>query len=757
MNTRKSGDSEMLKERQALLQLFIEHTPAAVAMCDREMRYLAYSRRWITDYGLPDEDLVGRCHYDVFPDIPDQWKAEYQRCLSGETIEKHEEIFPRADGSIDWVRRDLVPWADSSGQIGGLIMFTEVITERKRAEEILRKSEEKFAKIFHSNPHSITISTLEDGRYMDVNEAFCRITGWSRKELIGRTSRDIGLWKDPGDRVKALKILEKSGNLRNFDVSFMNRAREEIAVLWSAEIIELEGRKYLISVITDISDRKRAEEALRESEEQYRVLVENANDAIFIAQDGKLTFSNPRTLDLIGYSAAEIEKALFVDFIHPEDRELVLKNYEKRLKGEELPSTYPFRVVTKSGEIRVVQINAIRIEWKGNPASLNFLRDITELKKLEEQLVESNKMEAIGILAGGIAHDFNNLLMGIQGNASLLLLDLPPGHPHFEPLKHIEQHVQNAARITRQLLGFARGGKYEVKPTDLNQLLRNCAELFGRTKKEIRIHEKYREEIKVVEVDRAQLEQVMLNIFVNAWQAMPDGGDLFIQTENVTLAQDYTRAFQANGGPYVKVSITDTGIGMDEDIKQRIFEPFFTTKKMGRGTGLGLASAYGIIKNHGGFITVSSEKGKGTTFLIYLPVSGKKVREETIVPQHIPQGSETILFVDDEEVILEVGVNMLETLGYRVISANTGDEAVSIFKEKGDEIGLVLLDMIMPGMGGGEVFDAIRFIDPHAKVLLSSGYSLDGQAKDILDRGCNGFIQKPFDIKQLSRKIREIL
>ncbi len=757
MNTREAVGNGALQERRELLRLFVKHTPAAVAMCDRDMRYLAYSRRWVTDFGLLEEDLIGKCHYDVFSDVPEHWKDEHRRCFSGEVIEKQEEIYPRADGRVDWVQRDLVPWRDESGHIGGLIMFVGVITKRKQVEESLRKSEEKFAKIFRSNPHSITISTLEDGRYLDVNEAFCRISKWSREELLGRTSMEIGLWKDPGKRVEALRILGKSGRLRNFDVIFLNREGEEIAILWSAEVIELEGRKYLISVITDISDRKRAEQALRESEEKYRILVENANDAIFIAQDGRVKFPNPRTLDLIGYTSEEVEKKQFVDFIHPEDRKLVVENYGKRLMGEELPSTYAFRVLTKSGEIRTVQINAIRIEWEGKPASLNFLRDITDLKKLEEQLLESQKMEAVGMLAGGIAHDFNNLLMGIQGNASLMLLDLSPGHPYFEPLKHIEQHVQSAASITNQLLGFAKGGKYEVKATALNQLLGKCAQLFGRTKKEIRIHEKYQEDLWTTEVDRAQLEQVVLNIFVNAWQAMPGGGDLFIQTENVTLAEDYTRSFQVNEGRYVKVSITDTGIGMDEDTKQRVFEPFFTTKEMKRGTGLGLASAYGIIRNHGGFITVYTEKEMGTTFSIYLPASEKQVREERTVAQDIPRGTQTILLVDDEEVILEVAAGMLETLGYRVISANSGKEALRVFEERRDQINLVLLDMIMPGMGGGEVFDAIRSIDADAKVLLASGYSLNGQAREILDRGCNGFIQKPFDIKRLSRKVREIL
>ncbi len=391
------------------------------------------------------------------------------------------------------------------------------------------------------------------------------------------------------------------------------------------------------------------------------------------------------------------------------------------------------------------------------PAVQGVLRDVTEQERLEQQLQQARKMEAIGSLAGGIAHDFNNLLMGIQGNASLMLLHVNTSHPHYEKLKNIEKYVENGADLTKQLLGFARGGKYEVQPTDPNDLVKKSSDMFGRTKKEISIHPKYQEGIWTVEVDRGQIEQVLLNLYVNAWQAMPGGGELYLQTENVMLDEDDVKLYDVALGKYVKISLADTGVGMDETTQRRIFDPFFTTKEMGRGTGLGLASAYGIIQNHGGFINVYSEKGVGTTFNIYLPASEKEVMEDKIVSEEVLKGTETVLLVDDEEMITEAGGELLAEMGYRVLIARSGKEAIELYKKNREEIDLVILDMIMPVTGGGETYDRLKEANPDTKVLLSSGYSINGEASEILDRGCNGFIQKPFNVKKLSQKIREIL
>jgi len=398
-------------------------------------------------------------------------------------------------------------------------------------------------------------------------------------------------------------------------------------------------------------------------------------------------------------------------------------------------------------------------------AIVEVVQDITERKRMEEekkkleaQLQQAQRMEAIGTLAGGIAHDFNNLLMGIQGYTSLMLLRINSDHAHFEDLKRIEAAVEKGADLTRQLLGFARGGKYEVKATDPNVFIEKNLGMFGRTRKEIRIHKKYQKDVWPVEVDQGQIDQVLLNLYVNAWQAMPGGGDLYIETSNVVLDKDYTSPFGVKAGNYVKISLTDTGVGMDDATQKRIFEPFFTTREMGRGTGLSLASAYGIIKNHGGIINVYSEKGKGATFDIYLPVSEKEIETEEKKPaDEILRGTETVLLVDDEDMVLGVGEKILRAMGYKVLLAASGKEAVEAYKKHKDEINLVILDMIMPNMGGSEVYDIMREINPAVRVLLSSGYSITGQAAGILERGCDGFIQKPFDIKALSHKIREIL
>ncbi len=390
--------------------------------------------------------------------------------------------------------------------------------------------------------------------------------------------------------------------------------------------------------------------------------------------------------------------------------------------------------------------------------------DLTEKKRaeeerfrLEEKLREVDKFKAIGTLAGGIAHDFNNLLMGIQGRTSLIAVGMAPEDPHQEHLRAIEEHIRSAANLTKQLLGLARGGKYQTRPIDLNELVLDSALMFGRTRKEIVIHRQLQPTPLVVEADRNQLDQVLLNIFVNAWQAMPDGGAIYLETAVTELDESVRAAHDIAPGLYAKLSITDTGCGMDEATRQQVFDPFFTTKDKQRGTGLGLASVYGIIKNHGGLVTVYSEVGHGTTFTIHLPLSDKDAHTEYPRSEELRQGSGTILLVDDEEMILDVGQAMLTALGYQAVIANGGERALELLADEGYRFDLAIVDLIMPGLDGGKVFDTIRAIQPDLPVILCSGYSINGQATAIMARGCRAFIQKPFNIKELSIILQQIL
>ena len=517
-----------------------------------------------------------------------------------------------------------------------------------------------------------------------------------------------------------------------------------------------------------VNKRKAADDALRESQEKYRTILESIEEGCFETDiDGNLTFFSNPFLKTLGYSRDELRGRNTSRYTSPDTAEKMNRITERLKETGKPENVADYDVIRKDGSNVSLELSVSLLkDQDGLPMGYRgILRDVSERKKTEEekhkletQLQQAQKMESIGTLAGGIAHDFNNILMGIQGNASLMLLKIDSEHPNHEKIKNIEKYVQNGTALTKQLLGFARRGKYLLKATDLNEIIDKSSSLFARTKKEIRIHTDLYEDLWTAEVDRGQIDQVLLNLYVNAWQAMSNGGDLYLQTENVILDRSYIKPYTVEPGRYAKISVSDTGVGIDKETQERIFEPFFTTKEMGRGTGLGLASVYGIIKSHGGYINVYSEKERGTVFTIYLPASAKEVlRDEEGSPAMLVKGTGTILLIDDEKMILEVGLELLEELGYTVLSAMSGQEAIDVFQKDQDNIDLVIMDMIMPGMGGGETFDRLKEINPEVKVLLSSGYSINGQATKIIRRGCDGFIQKPFNMNQLAEKIQKIL
>jgi PAS domain S-box-containing protein len=507
--------------------------------------------------------------------------------------------------------------------------------------------------------------------------------------------------------------------------------------------------------------------ALQESKERYRNILDNIQESYFeMSLAGDFTFFNDSLIEITGYPRDELMGMNNREYTSKETAKEMYTIFNQVYRTGEPAEINEYEILIKGGEARTLELSTnLMKDQDDRPVGFRGIaRDVTERlkaekerKQLEAQLQQAQKMETIGTLAGGIAHDFNNLLQGIQGRVSLMLMGTASSHPHFEHLNGIADYVEGGANLTRQLLGFARGGKYEVKTTDLNELINNQNQMFGRTKKEITIREKYEENLWSTEVDRRQIEQVLMNLYVNALQAMPYGGDIYVQTENIIIDENYIKPYMIKPGKYIKTSVTDTGVGMDKATQKRIFDPFFTTKEMGRGTGLGLASVYGIVKNHDGFINVYSEKGEGTTFNFYLPTSEEEIVDEKELAEDILKGSETVLLVDDEDMIIDVGKPILEQMGYNVLTATGGKEALDIYEKKKQEIGIVILDMIMPGIGGGDTYDRLKELNPDIKVLLSSGYSITGQATKILERGCDGFIQKPFNVMGLSRKIRGIL
>jgi|GEM_PF-143923 len=665
----------------------------------------------------------------------------------------------RRDGSEIWVEDHGRYIHDEQGSILIHEGTLRDVTERVRAEETIRKSEERYRTIFE-NTATANIIVAEDTTILLANGNFEQLTGYTRQELEGKIR-----WTDFVVTEELERMIEYHRARRSEPGSapsvyeFKARIRSgEVRNLFMSVSMIPDTRESVASII-DMTERKYAEDALKQSEERFRDLASLLPETVFETDEkGRFTFVNQISLERFGYTREEVDRGMNVlDVIAPEDHEKTIANYWKSMEGAPL-GLKEYTALRKDGSTFPVLIHTTAIYREGKAVGLRgFLIDVTEKKTLEQQLMRAQKLEAIGTLAGGIAHDFNNLLMGILGNVSLMLMHFEEAHPFHDRLKSMEEYVQRGSDLTKQLLGFARGGKYEVKATDLGEFTRRSAEMFGRTKREIRIHHKAPRDLWSVEVDRGQMEQVLLNLFVNAWQAMPGGGDLYLSVENVELSDEEVNPYGIDPGRFVKLTVTDTGVGMDEVTRARIFEPFFSTKERGRGTGLGLASVYGIVKNHGGFILVESEKDIGTSFMVYLPISDKEIVYETQESDKVHKGRETVLLVDDEEMIVEVGAQMLEALGYKVLSANGGRQGLQIFDQHKGDIDLVILDMIMPDLGGKETFEALRRQNSTVKVLLSSGYSLDGQAKEIMARGCKGFIQKPFTMAELSKRIRDIL
>jgi len=575
---------------------------------------------------------------------------------------------------------------DVSTDVPEKIMGSKGVYKREITRELI-SAKGHLEKIL-SNISNGIMELAPEGRIVYANTAAISLMGLSEEALLG--SKFIELINE-ADRQRVedfIAVTNDDSEKVNLEVPLVINGRH---VALSMVPIGVNGNASIMVVLNDITEVLKAETILKREHqalERQRLtqIIDFLPDATMVIDlEGRVIAWNRAIEKMTGVKARDIlgkgdyeyaipfygeRRPVLIDLVGQWNEEIEEKYQYVKKAGESLISE-TFDSLVKPGGFLWNKASLLYDSSGEVIGAIESIRDITDMKKLEARLQQAQKMEAMGTLAGGIAHDFNNLLMAIQGHASITLMNKDSSHPDFEHLRGIEGHVESAVSLTRQLLGFARGGKYEVKPTDLNALIQKQNEMFGRTRKEITINSRYDENLWSVEIDRGQIEQVLLNLYVNAWQAMPEGGHLYLETENVVIGADYVKQFSVEPGQYVKISVRDTGVGMDKETREKIFDPFFTTKEIGRGTGLGLASVYGIIKNHSGFINVYSEKGHGSVFNVYLPASEKKVIEEKSHTGEILSGAETILFVDDEEMIVEIAEELLGRLGYQILTAGS--------------------------------------------------------------------------------------
>ena len=516
-------------------------------------------------------------------------------------------------------------------------------------------------------------------------------------------------------------------------------------------------------LLAEIAERKRVEDMLRLTQ----FSVDHAGDpAFWMGPDARFIYVNDTACSSLGYSREEL-LSMAVHDIDPNFPAAAWPEHwqEVRRKGTFIVES---QHRTREGRVFPVEITVNYLEFEGKEYNCAFARDISERKEAEKekermqvQLRQAQKMEAVGTLAGGIAHDFNNLLQAVQGYAQLLLFKKDGDDDGQRELKQIVRAAERGAELTQQLLTFSRKIESELQPINFNREVENVRLLLERTiPKMIEVEFHLAEDLKMVNADPGQVEQILMNLAVNAKDAMPDGGKLIVETANVILDKDYCKIHRvANPGSYVQLTVTDTGHGIDKMTIEHIFEPFYTTKETGKGTGLGLATVYGIVKSHNGHIVCYSEPDEGTTFKIYLPTidytqEARKAEEHPTEPEG---GSETMLLVDDEEPIRGLGTQILEEFGYTVLTAADGESALQLYREEQEKIDLVILDLIMPGMGGKLCLVELLKIDLEAKVAIASGYSPDGPTKEILQNGAKGFISKPYDLRQMLKVVREVL
>ncbi len=735
----------------------------AIHVVDADLRFVLFNRRfkkWNEELGL-ETNVIGRSLSEIFPFLSRGVFDEYDHVFNtGKTLVTEERTVVAGKHLITETRKIPVFEGD---RVARIVTAVRDVTEQQRAHDALIESEERYRGLFE-NATDLVCAFDREGRFTNVSRSAERLIGFANTELIGVIFLNHIVRRDRRRVVRAVqRVFETGEPLRDFPVEVI--VKDGSRKQFEMSIGPQRKGKTIIGVVgsaRDVTARKEAEEALRQSEERFREMAELLPEIVCeIDAQGMLTYVNQQGFAMTGYTQEDFEKGFFVvDLFVPEAREIVKHNMDRVLSGEWV-EMHEYLAQRKDGSVFPIIVHVAPIIQDGQRVGLRgIVIDISGRIRLEEQLRHAVKMEAVGQLAGGIAHDFNNLLTGILGHANMLKLRVEPGSFAYDAAKTMEGAAERAVELTKQMLGFARRGKHQILPVDLHRTIYDVVTLLSRTiDKSIRISVQLDARNATIMGDPGQLEQILVNLAINARDAMPRGGDLVFRTESMSLDSDFCGMhMMETPGEYLVITVKDTGSGIPAEIRDRIFEPFFTTKTKGEGTGMGLAMVYGIVKNHGGTIQVQSEGSNGATFQVYLPLT-----EELPIEQGdrgndtVVHGTGRILVVDDEEIVRTTILEMLQVLGYQAVGVSGGEEAVEYYRVHGSRIDLILIDLVMPGMGGRECFRHLREIDPKVCAVLTTGYGMDGKVQEIIDEGMQGFLQKPYRLKDLGTKLHEAM
>lgn len=639
-----------------------------------------------------------------------------------------------------------------------LRQWSQHIEERiETGTKKLLEKEHQYYTLFEGSNDGILVHDLE-GRVLEINGAACRLLGYEREELIDAYWKDLVPEEYIPEQIQFFSRAVSKEKLIPLETLLARKNGTTFQSELSSRRVRFRGKEAIQTFIRDISIRKSLIDSLRDSKKKYQALVESSLLGVFIIQDGSIQFVNQMFETMTGYNRDELYQRNFFDLIVPEDRGMVKLRETQREAGEDIPEQYEVQFMRKGQGKWWGEMRARSVVLEGKSVILGNVVDITQRKQLEIRLLETQKMESIGTLAGGIAHDFNNLLGGILGYASLILSEMPKDHEYHDDVYTIAETAKRAADLTNRLLAFARGGKYRVTVIQPNRIIHDILGILSHSlKRNVAIETNLSQKVWSFKGDSQQVHQALMNVCINSGEAMLNGGRLNIKTNNVTIDDDVeAMKLGLSPGEYVCITFKDTGVGMDENTKARIFEPFFTTKPSREGGGLGLAVVYGTVKNHQGSITVESALGHGTEVRIFFPRIEQETVKAKIEINDDDRNYKTVLLVDDESVIRQVAQRMLEKGGYRVILANNGKEAIDLYEANANRIDVIVLDLIMPEMGGKETYRRLKELDSNIKVIFTSGY---GPYEELgiqqLKEGY--FLQKPFQTELLLQTVREVI